>query len=81
MEIKVTCMSVAELFVLALSSLAFSSLIRVVSLVLQVRERGECASSEPVQLVFEEHDLLFLLFDDVEELTLVGDLLDFRLGV
>ena len=78
---KVTCMSVAGLFVLALSKHVFSSLIRVVSLVLQVCERGECTGSEPVELVLEEHDLLFLLFDDVEELALVGDLLDFRLRV
>merc|ERR1719296_296273 len=58
-----------------------SSLIGVVSLVLQVRERGERAGSEPVELVLEEHDFLFLLLDDIEELALVSDLLDSLGGV
>jgi len=60
---------------------SYSSLIGVVSLVLQVRERGERAGSESVELVLEEHDFLFLLLDDVEELALVGDLLDSLGGI
>ena len=58
-----------------------SSLIRVVSLVLDVREGGERPRTEPIELVFEEHDLLLLLLDDIDHLALVGDGHDTFLGV
>merc|ERR1712060_56185 len=74
-------MAEAELIVLALFSQASSSLVGVVSLVLQVRERGERTGSESVELVLEEHDFLFLLLDDIEELALVSDLLDSLGGI
>lgn len=54
-------------------STSYSSLVRVVSLVLDVSERGERPCTEPVELVLEEHDLLFLLLDHVDHLALVGN--------
>jgi len=50
-----------------------SSLIRVVSLVLNVGERGECPCAQTIKLILEEHDLLLLLFDYVDHSTLVSD--------
>lgn len=44
-------------------------------------ERRESPSTESVELVLEEHDLLFLLLDDVDHLALVGDGHNALLGV
>ena len=75
--------SVAKLFVRALTlvDVACSPLIWVVSLVLQVCERGEGASPQSVQLVLQEHDFLLLLLDDVQQLALVGNLCHLRLRI
>ena len=50
-----------------------SSLIRVVSLVLNVGEGGEGPCAQTIKLIFEEHDLFLLLFDHVYHSTLVRD--------
>ena len=50
-----------------------SSLVRIVRLVLDVRERGESTGTEAVEFVLEEHDFLLLLLDDVQHTALVGN--------
>jgi len=50
-----------------------SSLIRVVSLVLNVGEGGEGPCTQTIKLILEEHDLFLLLFDHVDHSTLVCD--------
>ena len=47
-----------------------SSLVRIVSLVLNVGEGGEGTGAQSVELVLEEHDLFLLLLDDVDHLAL-----------
>ena len=74
-------MSVAKLLVCALKRSRYSSLIWVVSLVLQMCERRERACSKPIQLVLKEHDLLLLLLDYVQQFALVGNLCNLGLGV
>ena len=49
-----------------------SSLVWIVGLVLQVRKRRERTRSESIQLILEEHNLFFLLFDYVQQFTLMG---------
>jgi len=48
---------------------------------LQVGKRWESPGSEAVELILEEHDLLFLLLDDIQQFALVRDVLDLLLGV
>ncbi len=48
---------------------------------MEMSERWECLSSESIELVSQELDLLCLLLDDVHKLALVSDLLDLLRGV
>jgi hypothetical protein len=43
-------------------------------------EAWECSGTEAVQLVLQEHNLFFLLLDDIEELSLVGNVSAHLLG-
>ena len=58
-----------------------SSLVGIVSLVLDVGKRWESSGTETVKLILEEHDLFFLLFDNIDHLALIGDCHDTFLGV
>lgn len=58
-----------------------SSLIGVVSLVLDVGERRESPGAQTIQLILEEHDLLFLQLDHVNQLALVSNSHDALPGV
>lgn len=53
--------------------LTISSLIRVVSLVLDMGERGESSCAETVKLILEEHNLFLLLLNDIDHAALVSN--------
>jgi hypothetical protein len=51
----------------------------VFHLVLQVRKGRERARPEPIQFIFQEHDLLFLLLDKVQQLAVLSRLVELLL--
>ena len=60
---------------------SLSILIRIAWLIVEMSKGRECSSSEPIELVSENLDLLCLLLGDVQEFTLVSDFFDLFAGV
>lgn len=57
------------------------TVVRVVHLILKMRERRESSRSQPIELILQEHNLFFLLLNNIQQFALISDVLDLLLRV